>query len=39
MYFPQNASKQQKGIVLQYMAQFVEKKQFLLIFKPFNCFD
>ena len=28
MNFHQNASKQQKGIVLQYVAQFVEKKSF-----------
>ena len=28
MNFLQNASKQQKGIVLQYMAHFVEKNSF-----------
>ena len=28
MNFPQNASKQQKGIVKQYVAHFVEKNSF-----------
>ena len=32
MKFSKNVSKQQKGIVLQYVAYFMEKKKFLLIF-------
>ncbi len=29
MNFPKNASKQQKGLVYQYVAHFVEKKKIL----------
>ena len=32
MNFPKNASKQQKGIVLRYLAHFVEKKVFANIY-------
>ena len=36
---PENASKQQKIIVQLYEAHFEEKKQFLLIFVSFYCFE
>ena len=39
MNFPKNASKQQKGLVYQYVAHFVEKFFFVLIFIPFYWFD
>ncbi len=39
MNFPQNTSKQQKGIVSLYVAHFEVKKKFLLIFPPFNWVD
>ena len=32
MNFPKNASKQQKGLVYQYLAHFVEKKKFLFLY-------
>ena len=32
MNFPQNASKPEKGIVWQYVAQFVEKNSFVNIY-------
>ena len=39
MNFPQNATNPQKGLVQQYVAYFVEKKYFLLIFIPFYWFN
>ena len=39
MNFPKNASKQHKVLVYQYVAHFVEKKVFVLIFIPFHWFD
>ena len=36
MNFPKNASKQQKGMVLKYVAQFVEKNSFCSYLSPFT---
>ena len=39
MNFPQNASKQQKVIVKQYVAYICGEKKFLLIIIPFYWFE
>ncbi len=39
MYILENTSKQQRGIVYQYVAHFGEKNIFLLLFVPFYWFD
>ena len=39
MNFPQNASKQLKGIFFKYVAHFVEKKLFYLLFITFDWFQ